>query len=158
MTIKPLFSSQPWLSGHLPVPQGWPLNRGSNVQSNLSLGTPLQFCIIQTPLCYRQFVWSQKCQKSLHTFPTSIKFRHLCKAGTWLCPFGVCIKEFWLYLFTCRQINSRSLKKTRLCMYFSLTLRLLLIREIMLRHIDSRINVQLKFNTIAAPRAKGSPP
>ena len=56
------------------------------------------------------------------------------------------------------QINSQSLKKTCLCMYFSLTLRLLLIREIMLRHIDSRINVQLKFNTIAAPRAKGSPP
>ena len=39
------------------------------IQSNLS---------VQTPLYYRQFVWSQKCQKSYIPY---------------LCPFGVCIKE-----------------------------------------------------------------
>ena len=38
------------------------------------------------------------------------------------------------------------------------TLRLLLMREMILRHMDSRTNMQLKFNTIAAPRAKGNPP
>lgn len=38
------------------------------------------------------------------------------------------------------------------------TLRLLLMREMMLRHMDSRTNMQLKFSTIAAPRAKGNPP
>ena len=43
---------------------------------------------------YGQFVWSQKCQKSyipyLYNTDTS---GHLCKADTWVCPFGVRIKE-----------------------------------------------------------------
>ena len=46
--------------------------------------------IIRTPVYYRQFVWSQQCQKSyipyLYNIDTS-------KADTWFCPFGVHIKE-----------------------------------------------------------------
>ena len=29
--IEPVLSAQPLLSGHLPIPPGWPLNRGSTV-------------------------------------------------------------------------------------------------------------------------------
>ena len=55
------------------------------------------------PLYYGEFVWSQKYQKSY--IPYLYK-SDLCKADTWFCPFGVRIKEVWLY-YVCQMIVVR---------------------------------------------------
>ena len=68
------------------------------LQSNLSLWTPPY---------YRQFFWSQKCQKSyipyLLNTHNSVNW-----TLSWFCPVGVGIKEVWLYLIrkTISYVNS----------------------------------------------------
>ena len=37
--------------------------------------------------------------KIIHSLP--LQYGHLCKADTWFCPFGVRIKEVWLYKAIC---------------------------------------------------------
>ena len=51
--------------------------------------------IIQIPLYYIQFVWSQKCQKSYIPY---LYDTDTCKVDNWFCPFAVHINEVWLYL------------------------------------------------------------
>ena len=37
--LQPVLSSHPVLSGHLAIPQGWPLNTGSTVYPGVQMGT-----------------------------------------------------------------------------------------------------------------------
>ena len=71
-----------------------------------------------------QFVWSQKCQKSYIPY---LYNTDTFKEDNWLCPFGVRIKEVWLYLdygqpsdtksqVTCRlSVQKQSLSSNVIC-------------------------------------------
>ena len=46
--------------------------------------------------------------KTIHSLP--LQYGHLCKADSWFCPFGVLIKEVWLYNITVNNLQGKSRK------------------------------------------------
>ena len=121
------------------------------LQSNLSLWTPPY---------YRQFFWSQKCQKSyipyLLNMHTSVN-----RTLSWFCPVGVGIKEVWLYLIrkTTSFVNSHVEfhYNSQVC-WVTLTsdqqkikVRTVRFRSLWYQYEKNRLNIMVSLNKQCSP-------
>ena len=74
---EPLLSGQPLLSGRLPIPRGWPLNRGSTVTQLMDHNTGITLLFLRSVFFFNlliecRMVWQKKVTQSSTLNPSGV--------------------------------------------------------------------------------------